>query len=152
MEAIKYYKIYRMGGKRYLLRQELVRIAKAKGIKAAARLCSCSRNTVRKWLRRYQGDQLDALRSKSTRPHHCPHQTPAAIETQVVRHRNRTGYGAERLKMEFNVPCGVSAIQRILRQRHLVRPKKKKHKTKQQNQSDCSMMPYALRQVPRFSS
>jgi len=130
METIKYYKIYRMGGKRYILRQELVRIAKSKGIKAAGRLCGCSRNTVRKWLRRHKADESDALLSKSTRPHHCPHQTPAAVEALVVRYRHRTGYGAERLKREFNLPCGVSAIQRILRQRQLVRPRKKKHKTK----------------------
>ncbi len=47
-----------------------------------------------------------------------------------MRLRHQTGFGAERLKRECHIPCGTSAIARILRSCGLVRPRKRKHKTK----------------------
>jgi hypothetical protein len=52
------------------------------------------------------------------------------VERQVVRLKKETGFGAERLKEEFALPCSVGAIKRIARQHHLVPARKKKHKTK----------------------
>ena len=68
----------------------------------------------------------------SKRPHHCPHQTSSSVEGVVVRLRRQTGFGAERLKHEFALSAGVSAIQRIIRTHGLVRPRFKKHARKQQ--------------------
>jgi len=48
----------------------------------------------------------------------------------VVRLRKDTGFGAERLKQEFSLSCSAGAIKRIARQHGLVKPRKKKHKTK----------------------
>lgn len=47
------------------------------------------------------------------------------MEGVVIRLRKQTGFGAERLKQEFHLNCSVGAIARILRQRALVRPRKK---------------------------
>jgi transposase-like protein len=90
----RYFELYRMHADRYLLRQKVVACARTHGIKAAVRSFGCSRNTVRKWLRR------------------------------------QTGFGAERLKREFAIPCSIGATKRILRAHHLVRPRKKKPHTK----------------------
>jgi transposase len=51
------------------LRRRMVEIAKKKGIRCAAAECSCSVNTVRKWLRRYNelGDQ--GFKELSRRPY-----------------------------------------------------------------------------------
>jgi hypothetical protein len=48
----------------------------------------------------------------------------------VVRLRQQTGCGAARLNVEFRIPCGIGAIQRIIRAHGLTRPRKKKHATK----------------------
>jgi transposase len=125
-----YFELYRMKADRYWLRQKLVAHARAHGIKATVRTFGCSRNTVRKWLRRYRPGTPRTLVAQSTRPRHCPHQVPASVEGVVVRLRRQTGFGAERLKIEFQIGCGVSAIRRILRTHGLVRPRKKKHHTK----------------------
>jgi hypothetical protein len=37
-----------------------------------------------------------------------------SLERRILRFRRRSGYGAERLKMEFDLPCGLSSIRRIL--------------------------------------
>jgi len=50
----------------------------------------------------------------------------------VLRLRRQTGFGAERLQREFQIPCGISAIQRILRAHGLVLPRPKKHARKKQ--------------------
>jgi hypothetical protein len=49
----------------------------------------------------------------------------------VVEARQLSGFGARRLKVEFEFPASVGAIARILRQEGLVRPRKRKHLTKQ---------------------
>ena len=99
-----YYEIYRMKGERSRLRQRVVADARRMGIKATAREHGCSRNTVRKWLRRDVPGCSPALKGLSRAPKSCPHKTPADVEAEVVRLRRMTGYGAERLKREFNPP------------------------------------------------
>jgi len=125
-----YFELYRMKTDPYWLRQKLVAHPRQHGIQDTARTFGCSRHTVRKWLRRYRAGTPSSLLSRSRRPHHCPHQTPSGIEGLVVRLRRQTGFGAERLHIEFRVPCGVNAIRRILRTHGLICSRKKKHTTK----------------------
>ena len=127
-----YFELYRMRTDRHWLHQKLVAFARSHGLKAATREFGCSRNTVRKWIRRYQPGQPSSLREQSRRPRHCPHQIPAGLEGQIVKLRRQTGFGAQRLHHEFHLPCSHNAIARVLRQRHLVRPRKKKPATKKQ--------------------
>lgn len=119
-----------MKADRYVLRQKVVSLARKEGIKAAVREFGCSRNTVRKWIRRYKPGKTASLQEHSKRPHCCPNQTSTAVERLVLKIRRQTGFGAERLKMEFDIPCGIDAIKRIVRQHGLVLPRKKKHLTK----------------------
>jgi transposase len=128
----RYYELYRMKTDRHWLHQKLVTHARQRGIKDAARVFGCSRNTVRTWLRRYQPGKPSSLAERSRRPHHCPHQTPSSVVGVVVRLRRQTGFGAERLKREFALPVGVSAIQRLMRLHGLVRPRPRKHARKKQ--------------------
>jgi len=125
-----YFELYRMKTDRHWLHQKLVAHARAHGIKDAARVFGCSRNTVRKWLRRHQRGKPSTLAEHSRRPHHCPHQTSSAHEGVVVRLRRQTHFGAERLKHEFVLRPSVGAIKRILRQHGLVTPRPKKHARK----------------------
>src|SRR5262245_34256057 len=130
-----YFELYRMRTDRHWLHQKLVAFARAKSLKATAREFGCSRNTVRKWLRRYQAGKPSSLQELSRRPHHCPHQTTNGLEGQIVKLRKQTGFGAQRLQHEFSLPSSHNAIGRILRQHQLVRPHKKKPATKKQLRS-----------------
>jgi len=119
-----------MKAQRYILRQKLVAFALENGIKAASRAFCCSKNTVRKWVRRYRPGKPSSLNELSRRPHHCPHKTPDKVERRVVELKRATRFGAERLKEEFDIPCSVGAIKRIAREHNLVRVKIRKHKKK----------------------
>lgn len=120
---------------RHWLHQKLVAFARAHGLKATAREFGCSRNTVRKWLRRHRPGKPSSLCEDSRRPKHCPHQVSRGLEGQIVKLRQQTGFGAQRLPQEFQLPCSHNAIARIIRQHHLVRPRKKKPATKKQLRS-----------------
>jgi transposase len=121
-----------MKGERYILRQRLISYAKHHGIRAAAEAFGCSRNTARKWLRRHAKEGRKGLHGKSRRPHTCPHKVPQKEEKQIVKLRKQTGAGAARLRYEWGVQRSEGAIKRILRDHHLLRTRKKKHKTKKQ--------------------
>jgi transposase len=120
---------------RHWLHQKLVAFARTHGLKVTVQEFGCSRNTVRKWLRRYQPGKPSSLIERSRRPQRCPHQIPRGLEGQIVKLRRQTGFGAERLAHEFDLPCSHNAIARVLRGHHLVRPRKKKPATKQQLRS-----------------
>ena len=85
------------------LRKTLVRVARARGIRAAAREFSTSRNTVRTWVRRFEAEHWQGLRSRSTRPKTSPRRLAAAIERRVLEARRRSGFGAARLVEEFDL-------------------------------------------------
>lgn len=116
---------------KYDLRLRLVHSAKQLGVKPAARLYGTSPQTVRLWLRRYRQGGRSGLGDRSHAPRHCPHKTSPSRERQVVAARQRSGFGPRRLKVEFELSPSIGAIARILRQRGLVRPRKRKRITKQ---------------------
>jgi len=113
------------------LRVHIVQYALKEGIRAAQRAFQTSRNTVRKWLRRFEKDGLPGLKEQSRAPRFCPHRTPKAQERLVLEQRARTpGFSARRLKREFGLKPSIGAIARILRQHGLTRRKKRKYQTK----------------------
>jgi transposase InsO family protein len=60
------------------------------------------RQTMHRWLGRYEGDGLEGLGNRSSRPAHCPHQTPAAVEVMVLEMRRSHPYwGARRIAFEL---------------------------------------------------
>ena len=131
MCPVRYFTMIRSRNHVFDLRVHLVRYAYEHGIRAAARQFQCSRNTVRKWLRRYQTEGIKGLQERSRAPRSCPHKTTAHLEAHVIAQRKRTpGFSARRMKMEFELTPSVGAIARILRQNGLTRKPKKKHQKK----------------------
>lgn len=115
---------------RFHLRKAMARHAREHGARDAARVFAVSRNTVRKWLRRLDQEGLEGLKNRSTRPRRSPNQVSAAVERRVLEARLRSGFGAARLIEEFDLPCGLSAVRRILRQHDLTKKPRKKHQKK----------------------
>jgi len=50
----------------------------------AAAMSGVSRQTLYKWLQRFQAQGFAGLEDRSSRPHHCPHHTGADVEAQVL--------------------------------------------------------------------
>ena len=112
---------------RLSVKQKVVRYAQEEGIKPAVRKFGMDRNTVRRWLRSYAAKGIMGLCDKRKGPNMINHKTSEAIEAQVIAIRKRTGYGPRRIKYFFEINCGYSALQRILKQNKLTRRQRKKH-------------------------
>ena len=94
-------------------RLRLVKFAKDQSIHAAARYFACSRNTVRRWLRRYEDQGPPGLANRSRAPHSCPHKTPKHQERRVVKAREQAPcFGPQRLKDLFGLAPSQGATGR----------------------------------------
>ncbi|RPF39321.1 homeodomain-containing protein [Streptomyces sp. TLI_185] len=79
---------------------------------AAAERFQVSHTTAARWASRYRRHGADAKHDRSSRPHHQPGRTPAAIEEQVVRLRREHRIGPVRLAARCNI--AASTAHRIL--------------------------------------
>lgn len=59
-------------------------MAQTKGISETARYYKTTRNTVRKWLVRYNQQGLTGLTNRKRIPKHIPHKTPKVIEDKII--------------------------------------------------------------------
>ena len=84
-----------------------------------ARQMGCSRATAYKWLRRFRHEGADGLGDRPSRPHRCPHRTPAALERRILEARRAHRAGADWIGAELGV--AASTVGRVLR-RHQVAP------------------------------
>jgi transposase-like protein len=113
-------------------RLRLVESAQQRGIKATARLFATTVSTVRKWLRRFLQHGPSGLLELSRARVHQPHKTPPTVESHLIELRNiLPTFGARRLKREFDLPVGHSAIERIWRVHGLMKKRRRKYQRKQ---------------------
>jgi len=81
-------------------------------VAAAAESMNISRQTAHKWWRRYQDEGAAGLVDRSSRPHTCPHQTPARVERRIVALRQSRKLGPARLAGIVGLPA--STVHRVL--------------------------------------
>ena len=72
-------------------RMEFVTLVREGGrsVAEAARECGVSRQTLHRWLNRYDLLGPEGLRDRSKAPHGIPHKTPEAIEERVLQVRRQ---------------------------------------------------------------
>lgn len=76
-------------------RLELVRYANDNGVKVAARFYKCSKNTIKKWCRRYAIYGYAGLKDKSRRPIHSPKRIP---DQDIIKIKETCDYAKEKGK------------------------------------------------------
>ena len=126
-----YYTLMRESKDPTYLRLRMVQQARRIGIKPTAALFGCSANTVRKWVRRFDRT-LASLQERSRAPAHRPRRLSAEAEEEIVRARKKLPtWSARRLKRDMQLPYSPKAINRVLKERGLVRRwRRKKHQVK----------------------
>jgi transposase InsO family protein len=101
-------------------REELVaRIAAGQPVAMVAEEMNVSRATAYKWWRRWQAEGEAGLVDRSSRPHSCPHRTPAQLERRVVSLRQRRKLGPARIGPIVGLP--PSTVHRVLTRHGLQR-------------------------------
>ena len=71
-----------------------------------------SRKCVKTWIERYGAEGLDGLSDRSSRPHHSPTRTPAAVEARIVEVRTADRHGPDELGAQLGVPART--VSRVL--------------------------------------
>lgn len=147
---LSYQEVYAMN--KTEARRRLVQTWQKTGsIAQTARLWQTSRHLVRTWVRRWQAEGEAGLHDRSRRPNHCPRQTPAAVEEQVVQLRQQTGFGRERLSRHLwhrhQIALSPNTIRHILRRHGLIRPRPKRTPCYPAHWAWQTQKPFSLAQV-----
>ena len=128
MADLAYREVYRMTTPQ--ARKKMVATYQETGsISATARTWHTTRQTVRKWVRRYEQEGEAGLVDGSHRPHRCPRRVSEEIEQQVIAAREKTKYGRQRLALYLRrqgVEVSPDTIRHILRRHGLVAKRAKR--------------------------
>jgi len=108
-------------------RLKMVEFAKMHNISLAAREFKTTRKTIRKWLYRYEQVGLAGLKDKPKTPKYIPHKMSKEEEQRIEDLRKRhSRWGAIRLKTRYRLNPSHTAIHRVIKQKGLIKPKKKR--------------------------
>jgi transposase InsO family protein len=88
------------------------RIASGRPVAHVAAEMGVARKTADKWWQRWLAEGEAGLEDRSSRPHRCPHQTPARVEARIVRLRQRRKLGPARIASIVGMPA--STVHRVL--------------------------------------
>jgi transposase len=81
--------------------------------------------TVIKWVRRYKQYGLQGLKDRSRRPHRSCRKVTRGLEHDILTWRERTGFGAMRMRMELGFDLTATTIHKVLRRNGKVKPRRK---------------------------
>jgi transposase InsO family protein len=79
----------------------------------AAKAQGVSRQCAHRWINRFRAEGEAGLRDRSSRPHHCPSQTPVEVEEAIVVMRRDERRGQDWIGPELGVPART--VSRVLR-------------------------------------
>lgn len=79
----------------------------------AAKAQGVSRQCAHRWVNRFRAEGEAGLHDRSSRPHHCPNQTPAEVEEAIVAKRDQERRGQDWLGPELGV--AARTVGRVLR-------------------------------------
>ena len=79
----------------------------------AAKAQGVSRQCAHRWIKRFREEGLVGLEDRSSRPIHCPNQTPVEVEEAIVVMRREERRGQDWIGPELGVPART--VSRVLR-------------------------------------
>ena len=139
MTSVEYHRIVKNHSKPEEIRLALVRRYYDLGGNASktARVFGTKRQTVAKWVARYERDGIAGLRNASRAPKTVPrHKTPHEIEERIVAivkaKKYRIGQDRVRLELPEGMKVSTSAINRIMHAHNLITKRKRKYQRKRQ--------------------
>lgn len=97
----------------------VLRIEAGRPVAHVAAEMGISRPTAYKWWHRWQGEGVEGLVDRSSRPDRCPHRTAPEIEAQIIELRTTLKRGPVRIGLQLGV--AASTVHRVLRRHGLNR-------------------------------
>ena len=129
-----YYKVMRESQDKRFWRHKIVLSVEECGIRETARRYGTTRNTVRKWYRRWiKGKRkYSTLLDRSKRPHMCPNAI-SKEDSEYLKDLKRKykRLGADQIKVKENISISARTIRKVWHEQGISRRRRKKHETKQ---------------------
>jgi len=123
---LQYYQLIRNMSK-FNLRLQIVIKAAQTSVSEAARFYGTTRKTVRKWIKNYALYGLSGLKDKKRIPKHIPHKMTQENELRIIELRkSHPSWGSRRLIERYHVKGSHSAVNRVIKQNKLIKPKKRR--------------------------
>ena len=128
-----YYSIMRKSKDKKQIRYQMVISVEKYGIKKTVEYFKTTKNTVRKWWRRWIEYGYKGLEELSKRPHYSPMAIPQEERQKLVKLKKKyKRIGADTIKVIEDIPISVRTMRKIWRQEGVSsRKRRKKHVTKQ---------------------
>jgi len=130
----EYYTIMRKSQDKKYWRHQLVLSVEQDGIRETARRFGTTRNTVRKWYRRWikANRNYNSLQDCSHRPHRFPNAVGKELRENIKELKKKyKRIGADQIKVLEDIPVSARTMRKIWREEGISRRRRKKHKTKQ---------------------
>lgn len=108
-------------------RFKMVQYARKEGISQAARFFNTSRNTVRKWLKRFEKEGIHGLKDQSRAPKHSPNKLPQEVIDELMKIREKfPTFSTKKLAAEGLLPCSHETARKIYAKAGKTRKKRRK--------------------------
>jgi transposase len=108
-------------------RFKMVQYARKEGISQAARLFNTSRNTIRKWLKRFEKEGMSGLKDQSRAPKHSPNKLSQEVIDKLMKIREKyPTFSTKRLAAEGLLPCSHETARKVYAKAGKTRKKKRK--------------------------
>jgi transposase len=101
-----------------------------KSYRKTSEICGTNPKTVAKWVKRYQEGGLEGLKDRSRRPKRSHRKVSAELEKEILEWRDRTGFGAMRMRMELEFNLTATTIHKVLKRNGRVEPRRKRWRKK----------------------
>ncbi|MEA3312696.1 MAG: helix-turn-helix domain-containing protein [candidate division WOR-3 bacterium] len=103
---------------------------RVRSYRKTAGLYSVNPKTVVKWVKRYKENGLGGLNDLPRTPSHPRRKVTAQMERKILEWRDRTGFGAMRMRMELGFEFAARTIHKVLVRNNRVKPRRKKWRKK----------------------
>jgi transposase len=130
-----YYEVYRHSNNPIPYREKLVKYALKYGVKPAAREFGTSPKTVRKWVKRFQGEKKPGLADRSKRPYDSPNKIIPFWYFKINEACDNAKKHTKRItavwiKRTHSVPYSTKTILRVMKECGYMPQKRKKYQRK----------------------
>ena len=128
-----YYSVMRKSKDKKQLRYQMVISVEKHGIKQTVKYFKTTKNTVKKWYRRWLEQGYKGLEEVSRRPHHSPLATPQEERIKLVKLKKKyKRIGADAIKTIEGLSRSARTMRKVWREEGISsRKRRKKHVTKQ---------------------
>ena len=138
MTGLQYHKSIKSNKSKEYIRKDMVSdYLECKNASFVGRVYGTKRQTVTKWVQRYEKEGMDGLKDRSRAPVTKPsNKTPETVEKEIVKlaKKKKCRIGQDRIRLDLpeGMKCSTATINHIMHKHDLIKKKRRKYQRKKQ--------------------